>query len=629
MTEANHSDSREHLGFEEHRYRELLENTRPTVTIVDRRGAPLWTSARSSSELGYVPAVSDHADLFSLVRPDDRAEIYRALALLLDDPDVDGISITAQPVGPKVDVQHRSEEREAELEAALAASANFVAGLSHEIRGQLHAILGMAELLLNGGDHGLDDRFHIESIHREANALRALIDDLLDLSTLSAGRVKVLNEPFSPGAVVDAVATAQLAAAQAKGLKMSVTIDPHVPRVVLGDEVRIRQVLVNLVTNAVKYTDVGSIEISVLPYHDGQTRFSVIDTGRGVPHESRDRIFELYAQAHEGDSRTGTGIGLAITRQLAELMNGSVTLESGSSGSAFHCDLRLQPASRKGDMAADRPRVSEPVSAGSHRILVVDDSEMNRAVASSQIERLGHQPTVVSGGLEAIELLTTERFDLILMDWQMPEMDGLETTRRIRANEGPERRVPIVAVTASALSGDRQTCLEAGMDDYLSKPIGLQTMADAIATWSGTADAPKPLAPARVKSGKIDELLEDLGDPSIVATLIDTFLHELTGWHRDIEEGTDPHAADSDLARVRRAAHSLMSTAALLGAESLAATSGQLEEAARTKAEPADLAALAADFRTAADTSRSQLSAIRDRLLADAQADNKRERRRA
>lgn len=625
---------RGHVGAQERRYRKLIENIRDSVTVVDASGAPIWTSAGSRGDLGYDSAFWTDANLFDLVHDDDRAEIDQALIRLINDPttvldgevrlrepddsyrhvgfravnklsdaDIAGIVITARPIDHEVRLRHERESRQSELEQALAERARFIADLSHEMRSPLHAIMGLAELI-ESSDH-LEPSLerHVRSISRESQALRVMLDELLDFSKISANRLDLLSEPISPGAIVDAVAESQNQVASAKNLSFSVGIGASVPLVVLGDEHRVRQVLVNLVSNAIKYTDTGTVGLTVQAIDATTVEFAVTDTGPGIPEDAWPTLFEPYRQAREQDTTKGTGLGLVITKRLVELMGGSLTFETSPDGTTFTATIPFAEARRRTDRALTAPDNQNHTPL---EVLVVDDSEVNLMLAENQLERLGHQPTTVEGGLAAIELLARRTFDLVLMDWHMPHIDGLETTRRIRSSEPEGQRIPIIATTASVMAGDRETCMNAGMDDYLPKPVSLSDLSTMISRWT-----PETLSEDHHLDNEaqgIDRLVEELGDPEIVRSVIEAFVAEVPGWRESLTTGT----ASGDFVGARRAAHTLKSTAQLLGASRLATLGSDFDSTEDSSELSAKLPALLAELETATE----QLQTLQSELCS-------------
>lgn len=601
------------------RFQRLIENITDTVTVVDASGVPVWTSASGRNDLGYENDFWGGADLFALLHPDDNAQIEAKLGELIDDPtsvvagevrlqrtdgdysfigfdasnhladpDIAGIVIAARNIDALVQTRTEQERRDVELRKALAAQAQLIAGVSHEMRTPIHAIGGISELVLSAEGLTIEHRRQIETIAREAEALRVLLDELLDLSKIGAGQIELSTAAFSPTMLLDEVARAHRPNASKKGLVLSVGIDPSMPQAVSGDEFRTRQILMNLVSNAVKYTDEGHIDLNVSMVDDSTAMFEVADTGRGVPPEIGSSIFDPYAQARLDDRRMGTGIGLAISAQLAEAMGGQLTFESPTSGpttgTTFRCTIPYQPARRAADLESLRTLDNDPTTPRPEHditsldVLVVDDGPVNRMLAESQLVQLGHQATLVNDGADAIIAIEHHRFDLVLMDWHMPGVDGLEATRRIRAAGHAD--LPIIAVTASALSEDRQKCLDAGMTDYLTKPVSLSDLRRTLEPWAGAAPAAASIAePVDASStaevidvDSVRVLVADLGGDA-VRSLATAFNGEIPLWLSSVQDGIDR----ADLAAVRRTAHTLKSTAAMLGALRLAELSAEIE----------------------------------------------------
>jgi len=504
---------------------------------------------------------------------------------------------------------------EQELEDALANRARFIARLSHEMRSPLHAIQGLSEVLLSSPTVAPEDRRHIESIGREALVLRHMIDDLLDMSKIGAGHMELQIAPFMPAAVCDSIGLTHRSQAELKGLDLRIEISPDVPRVVLGDEYRLRQVLVNLISNAIKYTDSGSVRLSLERGSADVLRFDVSDTGRGIPPEKAQSLFEPYRQLQSTDSTMGTGIGLTITKMLTELMKGTIAFESSTAGTTFTCEIPLPEGRRSSDREAVEQRL--PTAAAARSVLVVDDSEVNRTLARAQIARLGHECTLATSGAEAIELLNpsdggSHGYDLVLMDWHMPELDGLEATQRIRSLGSSIDQPTIVAMTASVMTGDREQCLAAGMNDYLAKPVSIGDLGSMIDRW--TASPEDEVATSAVNSTIDDDALEvlitDLGDRSIAHSIVITFLSELGKWRTELTTSV----GDGDLETARRAAHTVKSTAAMLGATSLSGACKTFEHEATT---PSNAARLLKNVLSTADVTEQELSARIDAWAAE------------
>ncbi len=381
-------------------------------------------------------------------------------------------------------VQKELERAKDAAETASRAKTDFLAVVSHEIRSPMNGILGMAELLL-GTEMDPEQREYAGIIHNSGKALLAILDDVLDFTKLDAGRSELETLDFSVADVVRGVVALLSPRAQRKEIDLTARLAPDLPEMVRGDPTRLRQVLVNLVGNAVKFTDRGGVVVAVgpVPGHRHRLRFEISDTGIGIASDAVERLFTPFAQADTTIARRfgGTGLGLAICKRIIDLHDGAIGVDSiPGRGSTFWFELpfasALAPAADgKGD--GPPPRTGLPPLA----ILLAEDNPINQKVARILLERQGHAVTVAANGAEALRLAAAIRYDLVLMDMQMPEMDGLEATRRIRALPEPLASTPIVALTANALKGDDERCLAAGMDAYVSKPVQPDQLFAAIA----------------------------------------------------------------------------------------------------------------------------------------------------
>jgi len=386
-----------------------------------------------------------------------------------------------------------AEQRRAALdlaEAASAAKTRFMAAVSHEIRTPLNGVVGMTELLRRTQDAAMRGR-RLDVLHQSANHLQAVVNDLIDLARLDVQRLVLRPEPVSPASLVNDVAGLLSALAEGKGLELRQRVDGAVPPAVLADPARVRQVLFNLVGNALKFTHQGHVALSVTASPGGvpgRLRFTVSDTGEGIPPESVDRVFEAFEQAGpEAASRqAGAGLGLTISRQLAQAMGGDIHCRSVlGEGTTFEFDLcapACEPPQRMAEPAVSAATVAPAADAPIARVLVADDNPINALVAEGMLEQLGIPCEVARDGQQALAKLEQSSFGLVLMDCMMPTLDGYEATRRWRALEDSRKaaRLPIVALTANAVAGDREACLAAGMDDYLAKPFTLAELSKVL-----------------------------------------------------------------------------------------------------------------------------------------------------
>jgi PAS domain S-box-containing protein len=370
-------------------------------------------------------------------------------------------------------------------EAANHAKSQFLATMSHELRTPLTGLIGFPELLLRKNSDPELRRF-LELQRDAGRALLALVNDILDLSKIEAGKFEIESVPFDPRAVLGDCEALVAHGAQMKGLELSTQIDPTVPLWLKGDPTRLRQVTLNLLNNAVKFTDAGSVTLTAWWREPSsgppELCVTVTDTGIGIPADRLDRLFQEFSQVDDSMSRRfgGSGLGLAICRRLVELMGGRIGVDSTANlGSMFWFEVPAlaapPPASALGPSARAAPGTGEP-----RRILLAEDSAPIQILVSSMLEAAGHQVDVVDNGAAAVRAAAAGGYDLVLMDVQMPVLDGLAATRQIRAAEAGNRHIPIVALTANATSGELERCRLAGMDIFLTKPVDLDLLLDTI-----------------------------------------------------------------------------------------------------------------------------------------------------
>src|SRR3984957_2652944 len=399
------------------------------------------------------------------------------------------------------ELEQKNEELEKALSVAREATrmkSRFLANMSHEIRTPMNGVLGMTDFLLGTGLN-TEQQEYAESIKRSADSLLALINDILDLSRIEAGKLRLERTEFSLQSTIAETTSLFALQARAKGLEFVSALAPGLPENALGDAGRLRQVLTNLLGNAIKFTERGQVglkaEIAGQTREEIQLKFTVHDSGIGIPSDEQGRLFDAFTQVDESNTRKygGTGLGLAISKQLVELLGGEIGLESApGKGSRFWFTASFGKSTRptatprvlaaKSQTGTAQRAAASPIDA-SMRILLAEDNEINQRITLRLLQKLGLSADAVVNGREAVKALEKRKYDLVLMDCQMPDMDGFEATAVIRRREAGSGHQTICALTANAMDGDRERCLAAGMDDYISKPVGLEKLREALDRW--------------------------------------------------------------------------------------------------------------------------------------------------
>lgn len=569
---------------------ELPEDWHIFLHIADRRtGATEWTLRRKDgSEVAVLQAVS--------VMHDQHGGLVGLLFVAADLTDVKRL-------------EEELRESEARAREASHAKSAFVAAMSHEIRTPMIGVTGMVEVLSHTR---LDDeqRRSLNIIQHSAETLLQILGDVLDVSKIEAGRLELNPEVASLRSVVAGATYNYLGSASSKGLQLEFEIDERVAPALRFDPVRLRQILANFLSNAIKFTDQGRIDLRVDVLHDDdqhqQLRFAVRDTGIGVSEEAQKRLFRPFAQAESDTTRKygGTGLGLMICRRLAELMGGAVRMQSTpGEGATLFLEVRL-PKADPADLPAEsataasapgrfQPRpLPSPADAERERslILLVDDHPTNRVVIARQLALAGFACETAEDGEEGLQLWSSGRFALVLSDVHMPVLDGYGMARRIREleRETGRARTPIVALTAAAMKGEAERCLVAGMDDYLIKPVGVGVLSDRLYRWlphlprpeTRSEDALAPVLPQAGKPKPIDaRVLDEIaaGDPQARRNILLDFLQAS---EQDVEE-LNRTLASVDIKATAREAHKIKGAARLVGAVEMDEVAEQMELAAK------------------------------------------------
>ncbi|MCL6478765.1 MAG: AAA family ATPase [Peptococcaceae bacterium] len=487
-------------------------------------------------------------------------------------------------------------------DAANRAKGDFLAVMSHEIRTPLNGIAGMAELLLDTPLSG-EQREYVSAIRDSSDFLLSVINDILDFSRIEEGKLVLETVSFDPASVVEKCVALMEPGARQKGLLLEYSPAPDLPGSLRGDPLRLRQVLLNLLGNAVKFTEKGEITLRAFPEARGNDsatiRFEVRDTGAGIPEEARDKLFRPFTQVAPAAAGRygGTGLGLSICKRLVELMGGRIGFESEvGRGSTFWFTVPFTPGdgseetARGASSAPGRP-LPPQWRAGPGAVLVAEDFAINRKLLHAQLRKLGLAADVAGNGREAVDAFSRKSYAVILMDCRMPVMDGFEATGEIRRLEALSgRRTPIIAVTAGAMPGEREKCLSAGMDDYLVKPVRMEDLQRVLSRWlpapdfppaeqPGTAPQPEETAVefhglTALEAGRLKEFLKSLdGDAPFLFKLIEAFLRDMPKKLESLREAL----RRKDAATMRLQAHGMKSSGSVLGAARFSELCRELE----------------------------------------------------
>ena len=635
ITERKHIE--EALLQSKERFRSIMELSPDIISIITGDGVLTYNSPAALAIHGYSKEEMSERNTFDLIHPDDRSDVEKIFNMILEDPSrprsvqyryrnkdgsytwmeamganhldnpsIKGLITISRDITERKQVEEELARAKDAADAASRAKSEFLANISHEIRTPMNAIIGLGHLALLTS---LTDkqRDYLGKITTSAEGLLRLLNDLLDFSKIEAGKLELEAVPFDLRSCLNRLLGVVGVGTSAKGLQLRLTLAPETPEYLVGDSLRLEQILLNLLGNAVKFTSTGEVELTVRPLAEAAEmmvlEFSVRDSGIGITPEQAKGIFEAFNQADGSITRRygGTGLGLNICRRLVALMGGKLQVESElGNGSCFTFSVNMlrgeAPVSNE-DGAVGRAMASTALTGC--RVLVVDDQPLNQQVMRELLERVEADVTIAAHGREALTVMAREKglFDAILMDLQMPEMDGYEATRVLR-KEWPAE-LPIIAVTAHAGKEERERCLQVGMNDHLSKPVNPEQLYACILKWVGDDDRQEMLSPHISESGSTEQLPNILpgldiyagvaqlgGNTTLYRKLIIQFGQTQEARIADLRSDLDA----GELDQAGRKAHGLKGIAGNLGATTVFALAGELEQAcARNCAADAEL----------------------------------------